>query len=1082
MAISNKDRISRAQDLLRDGLAPFVERHLNAKWGANWEERLDQSRPHSMRRDRDGQILWDTQELLKTIFFNWRDVFRETLGEIERSYVSEWRNIRNDFAHEKPFSSDDTIRALDTAERLLTAVSAERNEQEVRKLRIELQRTVYTEQTRSETRRTTLTLDGTPEAGLTPWREIIAPHQDVASGRFVQADYMANLAEIYRGEGSIEYADSEEFFRRTFLTEGLRGLLKGAMLRLSRQGGDPVVELQTNFGGGKTHSMVALFHLFGADDPKSLVGVDDLMKEAGIERLPKGNRAVLVGTSLSAAEVNEKPDGTVTRTLWGEMAWQLGGAEGYAFVAESDAKSISPGSEVLGKLFKKYSPCLILIDEWVAYFRGIYNVSDTPAGSFETNLTFAQALTEAASATEGSLVVATLPASQIEIGGQGGQEALDRLKNTFGRVQTSWTPASSEESFEIIRRRLFEEIPSDAHPAKDVVIQAFSRMYQSNSGEFPSASREAAYKRRLEAAYPIHPELFERLYNDWGGLDKFQRTRGVLRLMASVIHALWERGDGGLLIMPSSVPMDHGPVQSELVRYLDESWSSIISRDIDGPTSIPLSIDNEFQNLGRYSATRRVARTIYMGSAPTYKGNNPGIDESRIRLGCAQPGEAVPTFGDALRRLANKAIYLYEDGSRYWFSTQPSVTSLAADRAEEIDPNEVATKIVEHLRKDIMRGDFTAVHIAPDGSGDIPDEMEVRLVVLGPNYIHVSRSDDSQAIKAAEEILTNRGTGQRLYKNTLVFLAPDKQRLPDLEQSIRLLMAWSSIVADHEALNLDAFQRRQADSRKSEMDATVRARILETWCFAIVPGQPDPQDTKIEWSSTRLQGQDTLAVRASKKLVGDESLLTRMGPVRLKLILDQHLWQDADHLNTKKLWEYLASYLYLPRLRDSSVLAGAIQAGINELVCDQFAYAERFDEETRKYEGLKMTGGGTVIIDSMSVVVKADVAIGQAPEPKPGPGPGPGPEPGPGPGPEPTPVMPKRFFGTVDIDPDRAARDMGRIAEEVLQHLTVLPNTKIRVTVEIDAEAPDGVSEDTQRIVTENCQTLKFKDHGFEKS
>ena len=288
MAISNKDRISRAQDLLRDGLAPFVERHLNAKWGANWEERLDQSRPHSMRRDRDGQILWDTQELLKTIFFNWRDVFRETLGEIERSYVSEWRNIRNDFAHEKPFSSDDTIRALDTAERLLTAVSAERNEQEVRKLRIELQRTVYTEQTRSETRRTTLTLDGTPEAGLTPWREIIAPHQDVASGRFVQADYMANLAEIYRGEGSIEYADSEEFFRRTFLTEGLRGLLKGAMLRLSRQGGDPVVELQTNFGGGKTHSMVALFHLFGADDPKSLVGVDDLMKRSRDREVTQG--------------------------------------------------------------------------------------------------------------------------------------------------------------------------------------------------------------------------------------------------------------------------------------------------------------------------------------------------------------------------------------------------------------------------------------------------------------------------------------------------------------------------------------------------------------------------------------------------------------------------------------------------------------------------------------------------------------------------------------------------------------------------------------------------------------------------
>ena len=208
-----------------------------------------------------------------------------------------------------------------------------------------------------------------------------------------------------------------------------------------------------------------------------------------------------------------------------------------------------------------------------------------------------------------------------------------------------------------------------------------------------------------------------------------------------------------------------------------------------------------------------------------------------------------------------------------------------------------------------------------------------------------------------------------------------------------------------------------------------------------------------------------------------------MGPARLKLVLDQHLWQDADHLNTKKLWEYLASYLYLPRLRDNNLLAEAIRAGISELICDHFAYAERFDEESGKYEGLKMTGGGSVIIDSMSVVVKPEVAIGQKPKP------GEAPQPGPGEKPEEKPepkskvkALPKRFFGTVDIDPDRAARDMGKIAEEVLQHLTVLPKAKMRVSVEIDAEAPEGVSEDTQRVVTENCQTLKFKDHGFEDS
>ena len=690
------------------------------------------------------------------------------------------------------------------------------------------------------------------------------------------------------------------------------------MRRLAADGGDPVVELQTNFGGGKTQSMIAPYHLFDEDDPRSLVGVEGLMKEAGVGKLPKGNRAVLVGTALSAAEVNEKPDGTVTRTLWGEMAWQLGGVEGYEMVAESDAQSISPGSEVLARLFKKYSPCLILIDEWVAYFRGIYSVSNTAAGSFETNLTFAQALTEAASATEGALVVAGLPASQIEIGGEGGQEALDRLKNTFSRIQASWRPASADEGFEIVRRRLFEEVPADNYAARDAAIRAFSEMYRNSAAEFPHGCGEEEYKRRMEAAYPIHPEVFERLYNDWGGLDKFQRTRGVLRLMASVIHALWERGDGGLMILPSSIPMDHGPVESELVRYLDQSWNSVIARDIDGASSVPLAIDSEVPNLGRYSATRRVARTIYMGSAPTFQGKNPGIDDRRIRLGCAQPGETVATFGDALRRLADRATYLYQDGSRYWFSTQPSVARLADDRAAQQAPHDVDAKLVEWLKRDKARGEFSAVHIVPDGSGDVPDEMEARLVVLGPDYPHVARADDSRAIKAAEETLNSRGGGQRLYKNMLVFVAPDAKALPNLRQAMRFLMAWTSIVDEHEALNLDPLHRRQAESKKKEFEGTVEARMRETWIWALVPDQPDPQDRKIEWGASRLQGQDELAVRASKKLMHDDALLTRMGPARLKLELDKHLWGNVDHLNTRKLWEWMASYLYLPRLKKSA--------------------------------------------------------------------------------------------------------------------------------------------------------------------
>lgn len=222
--------------------------------------------------------------------------------------------------------------------------------------------------------------------------------------------------------------------------------------------------------------------------------------------------------------------------------------------------------------------------------------------------------------------------------------------------------------------------------------------------------------------------------------------------------------------------------------------------------------------------------------------------------------------------------------------------------------------------------------------------------------------------------------------------------------------------------------------------------------------------------------------------------MSRLGSALLKMAFDNYnLWGDADHLNTAKLRDYLASYLYLPQLRDEGVLAGAIQAVVDDLANELFGYVARHDEEQRRYEGLKMTGGGSVIIDSLSVVVKPAAAKTQlvkeaAEQPSPGhpsvpdpDGPG-GPAPAPGAPKGPTgPVLPTRFFARVDLDPDRAGRDMGRIAEEVLQHQTTQSKARVRLSLEIEAEIPDGAPEDVQRVVTENARTLKFRQQGFEK-
>jgi len=937
---------------------------------------------------------------------------------------------------------------------------------------------------------------------------VVTPHADVASGRYQQAEFAADLWQVYLGEGSDEYRKPQEFFRRTFLTESLKRLLVGSVRRLSGQGGDPVVQLQTNFGGGKTHSMLALFHLFSGVKPGELPGVDAVLAEAGVKGLPKANRVVLVGNKISPGNPVTKPDGTVVRTLWGELAWQLGGKKAFARVKADDERATSPG-DVLRELFREYGPCLILIDEWVAYARQLHDHSDLPAGSFETQFSFAQVLTESAKLAGNCLLVISLPASDtsgsphaqaddVEVGGVRGREALNRLRNVVGRVESSWRPATAEDGFEIVRRRLFEPIPGDLFKHRDVTAQAFSELYRSQSAEFPSECRGADYEQRIRAAYPIHPEIFDQLYGAWSTLVKFQRTRGVLRLMAAVIHSLWEKGDRSPLSLPSMIPIDDPRVQFELTRYLSDNWVPIIEKDVDGPSSLPLRIDAEQPNLGKLSATRRVARTIYLGSAPSAGVVHRGIEDRHVKLGCVMPGEVPAVFGDGLRRLAGAATYLYQDGTRFWYDTQPTVTKLAEDRAEQLKRNtdKVMQELDRRLRADLgKRGDFERVHAVPKSGADVPDDFDARLVVLSADHPY-TKDPDNPAETAARAILETRGNTPRLYRNTLVFLAADKVRLQDLDDALRKYLAWDSIIAEKEALNLSPYQARQAETQRTAADGAATARLPETYQWLLVPEQANPQ-APITWKAIRLTGTEALSVRACRKLKSDELLVTGLAASILRKHLDDvPLWR-GDYVLIQQLVEDFAQYLYLPRLKDNAVLVDAVRSGLGLLTWtqDSFAYAESFDEAAGRYRGLQ--GGRQVRLDAdrpVGLLVKPEAAQrqmaaetpalpgahGQTPT-----GAGGNTSPGPGTKPEERkstpPAAPKRFHGTATLDPARVGRDAGRIADEVIAHLAGLLGAKVTVTLEIEAEISTGAPENVVRTVTENCRTLKFNSQGFEK-
>lgn len=1096
MAVTNHERVGRALGLMSEGLAPFVERECKAKYGDGWVQsvaRMDTGAAQSGKKVSPS----DAQFLLKVVWDEWQSVFRNVLGQSERTYVSELRDIRNRWAHQDAFSGDDAYRALDSMHRLLLAVSAADEAVEVDKMRQDLLRSRFAEQARQTQRKAAVApIEGQPAGGLTPWREVVTPHPDVASGRYQQAEFAADLHQVWRNEATDEYGKPVEFFRRTFLTDGLRELMLNAARRFRKEGGDPVVELQTNFGGGKTHSMIALYHLAAGYPPHELPGVEAMLAEGGLDAPPPARTAVLVGQMISPGVAYDKGDGVKIRTFWGELAWQLGGADGYGLVADADRTGTNPGVALVD-LLRRYSPCLILIDEWVAYARQLYGVDGLPAGSFDAQFTFAQALAEACRAVEGALLVVSIPASDIEVGGEGGRAACERLKNVVGRMESSWRPASAEEGFEIVRRRLFDDLPTGAAPARDAVVKAFGNFYRAQKAEFPSGCSEGDYERRLTAAYPIHPELFDRLYGEWSTLDKFQRTRGVLRLMAAVIHELWERNDTSLLIMPASIPIDAPAVSSELTRYLEEGWTPVIESDIDGPNALPLRLDRDNPNLGRYSATRRVARTIYLGSAPTQQAANRGIDDRSIKLGCVQPGETPATFGDALRRLTDQATYLYVDGQRYWYALQPSVTRLAQDRAashfNEDDIDEEVRRRLSAATRAGQRGDFANVHPAPRSPAEVPDEPEVRLVVLGPEYPHSGKSANSPARVAAQQFLDKRAAGDRLHRNMLVFLAPDKARLEELRQAVRDYLSWKSIEADREILNLDNFQTRQAETKRAQFDEAVTQRIAETFTWVLVPSQTT-SDPMVSWEETRVNGPDPLAVRAAKKLRGEETLITEYSGARLRMDLDRiPLWR-GDHVGLRQLWSDYSQYLYLPRLRDSAVLLDAVRSGLALLTWnpDSFAYASAFDGTTGRYSGLVGGQHAAVVIDATSVLVKPDVATLQLEADRgvadgveeSGGGP-PGAARSTGAMPVATPGTdtkrdPTRFYGRVSLEPVRMLRDLGEIADAIVAQLGRAA-ARVKITVEIEATADAGFSDNVRRTVSENARTLKFDSHEFEE-
>lgn len=1106
--------LTRGFQIIRKTLVPYVVSELKVQYQDDWWNKgvyaiiYDDHKADYPEKGTDEEVIpkIDVLLVLKTIDQNWW-YFKKKLPREYKSWINELLPVRNKWAHEtEEFTDAQAARALETMSFLCQSIDAEAEADLQALCRIAR----YGDESGSRSKepkkivvKVKKPVISVANGGqLKSWRDVIFPHSDVSEGRYKKAEFAADLSQVINGKAAYEYRDPVEFFGRTYITAGMENLLVQALQRITGHDGEPVVQLKTAFGGGKTHTMLALYHLFGGRvTTESVPVLKRIIDKAGLAGIPKANIAVLVGTALNKSGTKRPADmpGITINTLWGEMAYQLAKSSGnhalYDIIKEADKKGVNPGSDALTELFDKSGPTLILLDELVAYGRELYGKTDLPAGTYASFISFIQSLTEAASGSERCMVVASIPESEIEVGGEIGQKVLDTLSHHFARKEAVWKPVESNEGFEVVRRRLFTECRDKE--ARDAVCEAFFKMYKDNPEEFPVDCRQEEYLERMKQCYPIHPEVFDRLYNDWATLEKFQRTRGVLRLMASVINNLWESGNADFLIMPSSIPVAAPFVREELIRYLNDSWNAIVDSEVDGKKSVPVKEDSKNTNFGQYNAANKVARTLFFGSAPSTGLNNKGLSRSQVMLGCADPDDKIFIYSDALDKLANSLSYLYSGYGRYWFDTRPTLRKMMEEKASRVSDAE-ADDVIRNFVRQTPRGNiFKTIHICPAQSLDIPDEQSTRLVIIDHQYAYTSEDGGNAIInQVINDILTTRGAGPRIYKNTLLFCFADRKLINGLKEEVKRYIAWKDIDRDKDDLELNNADKRTISENLQSGKANIINKINAAYCWVSEP-HVDPNAPKdIELRIEQLSGSEGIVSRCEATFLQNESLIKNYAPTRLSMALSLYIWKTMDCIQIKELWKYYTSYCYMDKLLDYSVLDNAVVRGLQDKA--YFAIANGIDPDGN-YVNLRYDAD-FLTLDPSAFLVKKDVAdrilvtkkeveqkednpvTDDVPASPFNPPTQVGPFTPPGGGTPPaTPKTDyKSFYLSTEVDLFRFSRDMQKIYDEVLDKLQAIPNAKLKVSLEVEADFRSGtVDVNTKRSVEENCRALGLGDFGF---
>ncbi|RLF61780.1 MAG: hypothetical protein DRN16_03190, partial [Thermoplasmata archaeon] len=751
---------------------------------------------------------------------------------------------------------------------------------------------------------------------LKPWYAVATPHKDIREGRLNEAVFAANIWAVVQEDAPDVYLDPEEFYRKTYMTSGLKTVLKrvAAGLQLEGESGDRIISLQTAFGGGKTHILVALWHLAKHADVLKRSPYGTELREVLGERFPEEpcNVAVFTNQTCDATQGRITPEGVHTRTLWGELAVQLGGKELYEKVrANDEARRVPQGLFI--EVLRAASPCLILLDELADYCVGAAAVPVGETTLADQTISFVQQLTEAVQQVPGAMVVATLPASRYEVTqSEKGQEIFTTLERRFQRLGADIKPVADDEIYDVVRARLFESITQPELPDyPQQVAKAYQEMYASHAGEVPTAATKRDYRERIARAYPFHPLLIDALYTRWGSHPDFQRTRGVLRLLASVVGDLWGRRNGNTqtqhLIQPSHLRWSIDALQAQLTRLWGIAYQSVAAADVIGDRSNAGVFDLERGgDYLREGIARGLAAAILLGSFGG-QGERAGFSTKELKLAGSRYGVNWGYLDGAIMELENRCFYLHSAlagslGKRYWFGTKPTLNKLVVQYRHQIANEDFAEEILEDLQEVKNRSaDEATWRVLVNPGVDLPEQKSLTLLILPPSLAWDDNGGDTAAVRERVlEISRRCGRGDRLYRNTLVFLAGTSRGLSRLRKAYRERAALEAVRADYWE-QLDDEQKRDLKERLEKAAAATEEALGTAYTVALrVSGSsvetcvlPDARRTFSQhlvylWH-TLVEDEEWILRRVGLLTLEETGLVPKEGGIRLKDAIEAFL-------------------------------------------------------------------------------------------------------------------------------------------------------------------------------------------------